>query len=111
MSIKFTNIFHKTLKIYPNRPFWFENIPSGNTDLECCQPVVAKDDAALGDVVAAGHLHVLFSDPRYLQHKKTFETQNLILNLIQKFNSKLKFKKSGADFYSNPPRGELGPQG
>jgi hypothetical protein len=31
LAIKFTNICHcKTLKIYPNWDFWFENIPSGN---------------------------------------------------------------------------------
>jgi hypothetical protein len=31
MVIKYIDIFHfKTLQIYPNRDFWFENIPSGN---------------------------------------------------------------------------------
>jgi hypothetical protein len=33
MAIKNTNISRPS-KIYPNREFWFENIPSGNTDFE-----------------------------------------------------------------------------
>jgi hypothetical protein len=31
LAIKYTNLFHcKTLKIYPNWDFGFENMPSGN---------------------------------------------------------------------------------
>jgi hypothetical protein len=39
VTIKYTNILHcRTIKIYPNLDFWFENKPSGNPAWQSYEP-------------------------------------------------------------------------
>jgi hypothetical protein len=41
-------------KIYPIRDFWFENIPSGNTDYGYQKVVTKKTDGPIDEEIAGG---------------------------------------------------------
>jgi hypothetical protein len=60
MSIKYTNILH--CKTPPNLDFWFENIPSGNPDLNCFTLHLHVDNTLLKVRTSLKQIYAIGSD-------------------------------------------------